>query len=65
MRINRYLAEAGVASRRKAEEWIREGRVQVNGFFINDLATAIDLSKDEVLVDGVKVEILKESHPDQ
>ncbi|MCG9874548.1 MAG: rRNA pseudouridine synthase [Leptospiraceae bacterium] len=65
MRINRFLAEAGVASRRKAENWIREGRVQVNGIFIQDLTIQIEPGKDEVLVDGEKVDISPESHPDQ
>lgn len=65
MRINRFLAEAGIASRRKAEDWIREGRVQVNGIFISDLSIQIEPSKDEVMVDGEKVSIIAESHPDQ
>jgi len=65
MRINRFLAEAGIASRRKAENWIREGRVQVNGIFIHDLTIIIEPSSDEVLVDGEKVTITPESNPDQ
>lgn len=53
MRINKYLAECGVASRRACDEMIRAGRVSVNG------RTAIlgdDVSdRDEILLDGVAV----------
>lgn len=55
MRINRYLAECGVASRRKAEELVLAGRVSVNKKVVTALATDIDESKDVVFVDGKKV----------
>lgn len=54
MRINRYLAKCGVASRRKAEEYIRQGRVQVNGQVMTDLAYQIQ-EGDRVQVDGKDV----------
>ena len=54
MRINRYLAECGVASRRKAEELVLAGRVSVNKKVVTSLATDID-DKDVVYVDGKKV----------
>lgn len=38
MRINKYLAQAGVASRRKAEDLIKAGDVTVNGKIMTDLA---------------------------
>ncbi len=41
MRINKYLASSGVASRRKAEELILEGKVKVNGKVVTNLATDI------------------------
>ena len=41
MRINKYLAQAGVASRRKVEEYIVDGKVKVNGKVVRDLATDI------------------------
>ncbi len=59
MRLQKFLAEAGVASRRKAEEMIREGRVEVNG----DLAT-IGMSvgpKDKVQADGRTIRLHKAS----
>ena len=37
MRINKYIAHAGVASRRKAEELIKEGRVTLNGKTVTEL----------------------------
>ena len=41
MRINKYLAQAGVASRRKVEEYIVDGKVKVNGKVVRDLSTDI------------------------
>jgi 23S rRNA pseudouridine2605 synthase len=51
MRLNRYIALAGVASRRGAEEFIVTGRVTVNGKLCTDLATQVTES-DSVKVDG-------------
>ena len=51
MRLNRFLALAGLASRRGAEEYIRHGRVTVNGELKTDLATQVAPS-DQVRVDG-------------
>ncbi|WP_442915937.1 pseudouridine synthase [Leptospira sp. GIMC2001] len=53
MRINRFLAGSGITSRRKAEEWIREGRVRVNGNLVVDLGTQINTESDLVTVDNV------------
>lgn len=55
MRINKYLAMCGVSSRRKAEEFIKEGMVKVNGTVITDLGRNIDESKDIVLLNGQKI----------
>ncbi len=52
VRINKYLAERGVASRRGAEELIKEGKEKVNGQVIRDLAFKIDPDEDEVLYSG-------------
>jgi pseudouridine synthase len=54
-RINRFLASAGVGSRRNCEELIREGRVQVNGETVTLLASFIDADTDQVTVDGSAV----------
>jgi 23S rRNA pseudouridine2605 synthase len=55
MRLQKYLASAGVASRRAAEELIVSGRVSVNGQVCTVLGTKIDPDKDEVAVDGLEV----------
>jgi 23S rRNA pseudouridine2605 synthase len=52
MRINRFLARSGVASRRAAEDLVRAGRVTVNGLTVADLATVVDPDTDRVEVDG-------------
>ncbi|MEZ2346950.1 pseudouridine synthase [Terriglobus sp. RCC_193] len=51
-RLQKILADAGIASRRKAEELILEGRVQVNGETITELGTRADAAKDHIRVDG-------------
>lgn len=51
MRINKYIAHAGVASRRKAEELIKQGLVTVNGQVVTELATTVK-SGDKVEIDG-------------
>lgn len=51
MRLNRFLALAGVASRRGAETFIRQGRVTINGRVSTNLSSQVELS-DHVKVDG-------------
>jgi 23S rRNA pseudouridine2605 synthase len=51
VRLNRFLALSGVSSRRGAEEYIREGRVTVNGELTIDLATRV-APTDKVKLDG-------------
>jgi len=51
-RLQKVLAAAGVASRRKAEELIVAGRVQVNARTVTELGTKVDPAKDLVTVDG-------------
>lgn len=58
MRLNRFLASAGVASRRKADVLIREGRVRVNNKVIVEMGVQVNPSKDRVFVDGKQVSIL-------
>ena len=55
MRLNKYLSECGVASRRNSEQFILDGRISVNGQVVIDLATQIDPAKDEVSFDGSKI----------
>ena len=52
MRLQKYLASAGVASRRKCEDLILEGKIEVNGKIITELGTKIDPKKDEVKYNG-------------
>jgi pseudouridine synthase len=56
IRLNKYLAMCGVASRRKADELIRQGRVSVNGKIIDQLGVKVDPERDSIYVDGRKVE---------
>lgn len=51
-RIARFLARCGVASRRKAEEFVSAGRITVNGEVARDLGRQIDPQADRVLLDG-------------
>jgi 23S rRNA pseudouridine2605 synthase len=51
-RLQKIIAAAGVASRRKAEEMIAAGRVQVNGQVVTELGTKADPEQDHIRVDG-------------
>jgi 23S rRNA pseudouridine2605 synthase len=55
-RLQKIIAQAGVASRRKAEELIKEGRVTVNGEVVTELGTKVTPRKDKVEVDGVPLD---------
>jgi 23S rRNA pseudouridine2605 synthase len=55
LRINRYLSMCGIASRRKAEVLVQEGRVSVNNVLVSTLATTIIPNVDHVRVDGREV----------
>ena len=60
MRLQRFLARAGVASRRECETYISEGRVTVNGEIADRLGTKVDPAADAVCVDGERVSIPRE-----
>ncbi len=53
-RINKFLAHAGVASRRKAEELITAGKVTVNNVIVTELGFQVE-SGDRVEVNGIAV----------
>ncbi len=55
-RLQKFLSQAGVASRRKAEELIVAGRVRVNGAPARELGTKVDATRDLVEVDGERVQ---------
>lgn len=54
-RLQKYIANQGITSRRKAEEAILQGKVQVNGKIIEELGFKIDPQKDEIYFEGKKV----------
>ena len=54
-RLQKILAHAGVASRRKAEELIEQGRVSVNGHIITELGSKANPAEDVIKVDGKKL----------
>ena len=56
IRLQKYLAISGIASRRKCEEYILDGRVKVNGIAIEALGTKIDPKKDIVEFDNKKID---------
>ena len=60
MRLQKYLARAGVASRRASEALIVEGRVSVNGSCVRELGAKVLAGQDEVRVDG-KLAILPDN----
>lgn len=55
IRLQKYMAEAGVASRRKCEEYILDGRVKVNGQVIQELGTKVISGKDIVEFDNEEI----------
>ena len=55
MRINKYIASCGIASRRKVEEIILQGRVKVNGNIVTELSFNIDEKNDLVEIDNKKI----------
>ncbi|HOI30115.1 MAG TPA: pseudouridine synthase [Melioribacteraceae bacterium] len=55
VRLNKFLSECGIASRRKSEEYIKEARVSVNGKIVTELASLIDEGNDIVTLDGEKI----------
>jgi len=55
IRLNKFISECGIASRRKSDELIEQGRVEVNGKIIMDFGIKVDPDADEILVDGEKI----------
>lgn len=61
-RLQKFLAAAGVCSRRAAERMILEGRVRVNGEVISRMGTTVDPHRDAVKVDGRRIHCRKSPH---
>ncbi len=55
-RLNKYLSQQGIASRREADKLIADGLVKVNGKVVIELGTKIDPDKDHVEVDSMQME---------
>jgi 23S rRNA pseudouridine2605 synthase len=54
-RLQKILSKAGIASRRKSEQIMQEGRVTVNGAVVTELGSKADLDRDHVKVDGKRL----------
>ena len=52
IRLQKFLSNSGIASRRKCEEYILQGRIKVNGKTITELGTKVSPDKDEILFNG-------------
>lgn len=57
MRLQKYMALSGVASRRKSEQMIQNGEVKVNNIIVTELGTIIDPEKDRVLVNEKRIKL--------
>ncbi|HEV8471883.1 MAG TPA: pseudouridine synthase [Methylomirabilota bacterium] len=62
LRLNKILAQAGLASRRGADRLVADGRVAVNGAVIRDLATLADPDRDIVTLDGMPLPRAESKH---
>lgn len=62
IRLQKYLAMCGIASRRSAEKVILEGRVAVNGEIITEMGVQVDENSDTVTVDGLIIHPEEEKH---
>lgn len=60
IRLQKYMAASGVASRRASEKLIEEGRVKVNGQVVTQLGTSVDPEVDQVQVDGKSITAVTE-----
>ena len=60
MRLNKYMAQSGVAARRKCDELIAAGKVKVNGETVTQLGTMVDENRDDVQFDGKKLSLYPE-----
>jgi len=57
IRLQKFLADAGVASRRRAEEFILQGRVKVNGETVREMGVKINPGKDQIYYRGKEVKL--------
>lgn len=62
VRLNKYLADNGISSRRKADQLIAEGEVMVDGEIVTELGTKVDPTRQRVEIDGVVLRPEGERH---
>lgn len=62
VRLQKYLADCGIASRRKSEEIISQGKVMVNNKIIKELGTKVDSEKDEIKYLGKVIKPQNKEH---
>ncbi|MBO5349393.1 MAG: rRNA pseudouridine synthase [Clostridia bacterium] len=60
MRLQKFLANSGICSRRKAEELILAGKVKVNGIIVNELGTKINSDTDEIFLENKRIKCVEE-----
>ena len=61
-RLQKVLASAGIASRRNCEEYIRDGRVTVDGETVTELGIKVDSQAQKVCVDGERIKFQKKQY---
>ncbi len=57
IRLQKYIADCGITSRRKAEDYITQGRVTVNGEIVMELGTKVNPATDVIMVDGALADL--------
>jgi 16S rRNA U516 pseudouridylate synthase RsuA-like enzyme len=61
-RLQKYLAGAGIASRRKCEEFILQGQIRINNSVVTKLGTRVDPEKDTIEVKGKLIKYKEKKH---
>ena len=61
IRLQKYIADCGVTSRRKAEELIIQGKIKVNGKVVTELGTKVNPKKDIVLYNDKEIKVEKKN----
>ncbi len=62
VRINKFLADAGLCSRREADTWVEEGRVSINDTTVTEAGTKVNTATDVVTVDGKTIGAKSKKH---
>ncbi len=57
MRLNKFLSNSGIASRRKCDTLIKEGKVSVNGKVVTEMGVSINERRDKIIVEGKEVKL--------